>query len=227
MTAPEQPGVLAYLAVPPVVAGVRFGLLTATNATLVAAAASVVTVVVSSDPDERRAARPAPPCGCWLGYGVGLLASWQLRSVRDIEARQAPYAAANQLMSQLHQLAQRGRLGLDSAQLAVELETALRTATGAESSAVFVIGADDSVGLLASHGDAAALFALRDQLAQSGSTAARRGRASPAQRRQGPRQRAADPVVRVDRRRALRRRRRSPTSSSSASTPPCSSTTSG
>ena len=32
------------------------------------------------------------------------------------------------------------------------------------------IGSDDSVGLLASHGDAAALFALRDQLAQSGST---------------------------------------------------------
>jgi len=165
-TAREQPGVLAYLAVPPVVAGVRFGLLTTTNATLVAAAASIVTLVVTSDPDgTERLTRAA----VWLlvGYGVGCLASWQLRSVRDIEASQAPYAAANQLMSQLHQLAQRGRLGLDSAQLAVELETALRTATGAESSAVFVIGNDDSVGLLASHGDAAALFALRDQLSQS------------------------------------------------------------
>jgi signal transduction histidine kinase len=169
MSVPEQPGVLAYLAVPPVVAGVRFGLLTTTNATLVAAAASVATVLISSDPDGgERLTRAA----VWLlvGYGVGLLASWQLRSVRDIEARQAPYAAANQLMSQLHQLAQRGRLGLDSAQLAVELETALRTATGSESSAVFVHGSDDSVGLLASHGDAAAMFALRDQLAQSGAT---------------------------------------------------------
>lgn len=169
MSVPEQPGIVAYLAVPPVVAGVRFGLVTTTNATFVAAAASIITVVIASDPHGvERLTRAA----VWLlaGYGVGCLASWQLRSVRDIEARQAPYAAANQLMSQLHQLAQRGRLGLDSAQLAVELETALRTETEAESSAVFVVGTDDSVGLLASHGDAAALFALRDQLAQSGST---------------------------------------------------------
>lgn len=169
MTALEQPEVVAYLAVPPVVAGIRFGLLTTTNATLVAAAASVATVVFSSDPDgSERLTRAA----VWLlaGFGAGLLASWQLRSVRDIEARHAPYAAANQLMSQLHQLARRGRLGLDSAQLAAELETALRAATGAESSAVFVLGTDDSVSLLSFHGDAAALFALRDQLAQSSHT---------------------------------------------------------
>lgn len=167
MSAPEQPGVVAYLAVPPVVAGVRFGLLIATNATFVAATASVITVVVSSMPDGgERLTRAA----LWLlaGYGAGLLASWQLQSVRDIEARQAPYAAANQLMSQLHALAQRGRLGLDSAQLAVELEVALRAATGADSSAVFVLGSDDSVSLLASHGDAVALLALRDQLSQTG-----------------------------------------------------------
>lgn len=169
MTAPELPGVLAYLAVPSVVAGVRFGLVTASNATLAAAAASIVTVVVTSDPD---ASQRVTGAAVWLlvGYGVGCLASWQLRSVRDIEARQAPYAAANQLMSQLHHLARRGRLGLDSAQLAVELETALRTATRADSAAVFVIGTDDSVNLLASHGDAAALSAMRDQLMQSRNT---------------------------------------------------------
>lgn len=169
MTAPEQTAVLAYLAVPPAVAGVRFGLVTAVNATLVAFVASVVTVLVSADPDAAdRLARAT----LWLlvGFGVGALASWQLRSVRDIEARQAPYAAANQLMSQLHQLAQRGRLGLDSAQLAVDLEAALRAATGAESSAVFVLGTDEAVSLLSFHGDAAAMFALRDQLAQSNTT---------------------------------------------------------
>ncbi|MEO5662946.1 MAG: histidine kinase [Nocardioides sp.] len=169
MIIPEQTGLLAYMAVPPVVAGVRFGLVTTANATFVAAMAAVISVVASSDPDTgERLTRAA----VWLlaGFGVGALASWQLRSVRDIEAREAPYAAANQLMSQLHQLARRGRLGLDSAQLAVELETSLRSATGAESSAVFVYGADDSVSLLSFHGDAAALFALRDQLAQTSST---------------------------------------------------------
>lgn len=169
MIIPEQTGLLAYMAVPPVVAGVRFGLVTTANATFVAAMAAVISVVASSDPDTgERLTRAA----VWLlaGFGVGALASWQLRSVRDIEAREAPYAAANQLMSQLHQLARRGRLGLDSAQLAVELEASLRSATGAESSAVFVYGADDSVSLLSFHGDAAALFALRDQLAQTSST---------------------------------------------------------
>lgn len=171
MIAPEQPGVIAYLAVPAAVAGVRFGLVPAMNATLVACTGSVVTLVASSESDLRARLAGA---AIWLlaGLGIGLLASWQLRAVRDIEARQAPYAAANQLMSQLHQLAQRGRLGLDSAQLAAELETALRAETAAESSAVFVVGSDDSVGLLASHGDAAALFALRDQLAQTGATLA-------------------------------------------------------
>lgn len=164
MSVPEQPGVLAYLAVPPAVAGVRFGLLTATNALFVATAASVVTVVISAEPGSGdRFARAA----LWLlaGYGVGILAAWQLRSVRDIEARQAPYAAANQLMSQLHHLARRGRVGLDSAQVASDLGAALRSDTGAEQSAVFIEAGVGSVDLLAAHGDTPALLALRDQLA--------------------------------------------------------------
>lgn len=169
VSAPEQPALLAYLAVPPIVAGVRHGLVTTVNAAFTGVVAVLVTVSVTPASAELGRVVNATP---WLfaGLGVGVLASWQSRSVRILEARQAPYAAANQLMSQLHQLAQRGRLGLDSVQLAVELESALRFATDATSSAVFVIGSDDSVGLLASHGDAAALFALRDQLAQSGHT---------------------------------------------------------
>ncbi|HXH77982.1 sensor histidine kinase [Nocardioides sp.] len=164
MSTPEQPGVLAYLAVPPAVAGVRFGLVTATNAIFVAAAASVVTAVVAGDPGGAdRLARAA----LWLlaGYGVGLLATWQLRSVRDIEARQAPYAAANQLMSQLHQLARHGRVGLDSAQVASDLGVELRSATGAEQSAVFIDADGGAVDLLAAHGDTPQLLALRDQIA--------------------------------------------------------------
>jgi signal transduction histidine kinase len=167
VSAPEQPALLAYLAVPPIVAGVRHGLVATVNAAFTGAVAVLVTMTVTPASSELARITTAIP---WIlaGLGMGVLASWQSRSVRILAAKQAPYAAANQLMSQLHQLAQRGRLGLDSAQLAVELETALRSATDAESSAVFVIGSDDSVGLLASHGDDAALFALRDHLAQKG-----------------------------------------------------------
>ena len=164
MSAPEQPEVLAYLAVPPAVAGVRFGLLTATNAVFVAAAAGVVTAMASADPESGyRLARAA----LWLlaGYGVGLLAAWQLRSVRDIEAREAPYATANQLMAQLHHLARRGWVGLDSAQVAADLGAALRSATGSEQSAVFIGDRNGPVDLLASHGDARDLLALRDRIA--------------------------------------------------------------
>jgi signal transduction histidine kinase len=168
ISAPEQPALLAYLAVPPIVAGVRHGLVTAVNAAFTGALAVLLTIAVTPASSESSRMVDAAP---WLlmGLGVGVLASWQSRSVRTQEARQAPHAAANQLMTQLHHLAQGGRLGLDSAHLAVELESALRIATGAEQSAVFVIGRDEAVDLLASHGDAAALFALRDQLAQSGS----------------------------------------------------------
>ncbi|UUZ59713.1 histidine kinase [Nocardioides sp. B-3] len=169
MSAPEQPALLAYLAVPPIVAGVRHGLVTTINAVVTGVVAVLVTVSVTPTSAELGRLASATP---WLvvGLGTGIPASWQSRSVRILEARQAPYVAANQLMSQLHQLAQRGRLGLDSAQLAAELEAALRSATGAESSAVFVHGTDDSVSLLSFHGDAAAMFALRDQLAQSSRT---------------------------------------------------------
>lgn len=166
VSAPEQPALLAYLAVPPVVAGVRHGLVTTINAALTGLLAVLVTVSVTPATAEVARLVSATP---WLlvGLGMGLLASWQSRSLRILEERQAPYVAANQLMSQLHHLAQRGRLGLDSAQVAGELEMTLREVTGAESSAIFVKGSDEHVGLLAYHGDAAALFALRDQLAQT------------------------------------------------------------
>ena len=61
-----------------------------------------------------------------IGVGVGLLTSWQSRSTRDQAARQAPYAAAHHLMARIHQLASSGNLGLNSATLAMELDTAMR-----------------------------------------------------------------------------------------------------
>ena len=122
-------GLGACLAYPAVVAGVRHGLVTTLNVTLVSGLATAATLAANpSDDPLARAAAVAP----WLavGLGVGLLASWQSRSSRDLAARQAPYAAAHYLMARLHQLASSGSVGLDSASLANELDSAMRTATG-------------------------------------------------------------------------------------------------
>ncbi len=164
---PEQPAALAYLAVPPIVAGVRCGILTTTNTTFMGFTATVITLLVSVPDAGERLSRAVP----WLaiGFGVGLLASWQLRSVRDFEARQAPYAEANQLMSQLHQLAQRGAVGLDSVQLATELQASLRATTGAQQSAVFTSGRGESLNLLCSHGGSVELSDLLDSVDAAGS----------------------------------------------------------
>lgn len=153
-SAPSQPSLLVYLGVPPIVAGVRHGLVTTINAGFVLVVTVVSTLALMAPPDVmgRRVTEAAP----WLviGIGVGILASWQSRSMRELEARQAPYAAANQLVSQLHTLTSRGAVGLDSIQLAADLETALRTATGAERSAVFVEGRRPEPELLSTSGGA-------------------------------------------------------------------------
>ncbi len=70
------------------------------------------------------AERIPPPTRCaesaavvWLGIGRGPARELavQSRSIRDDGARQAPYATAHQLMAQLHALASRASVGLDSA----------------------------------------------------------------------------------------------------------------
>ena len=135
---------VAYLAVPPVVAGVRHGLVTTLNVTLLSTLTAAATFALEPGGDTLE---EAAACAPWLaiGLGVGLLASWQSRSTRDLAARQAPYAAAHHLMARIHQLAASGALGLDSASLASELETAMRTATGGARSTVFVVDPDGSL----------------------------------------------------------------------------------
>lgn len=152
-SAPSQPSLLVYLSVPPIAAGVRHGWVTTVNAAVVLVATTLSTLALMTPAAlmRDRITESAP----WLviGMGVGLLASWQSRSMRELETRQAPYATANQLVSQLHTLASRGAVGLDSVQLAAELETALRSATGADRSAVFVRGRRSEPDLLSSFGD--------------------------------------------------------------------------
>ena len=134
----------AYLAVPAIAAGVRHGLVTTVNVTLVAGL--TVAGTIAADPVGDAVARMTSTVP-WLaiGLGVGLLASWQSRSTRDMAARQAPYATAHQLMARIHRLASSGSLGLNSAALVTELDDAMRRATGCARSTVFVIGADDTL----------------------------------------------------------------------------------
>lgn len=134
----------AYLAVPPIAAGVRHGLVTTLNVTLMSGLAVAATVATQSATDSlTRLGGTAP----WLaiGLGVGSLASWQSRSTRTMAARQAPYVTAHQLMARIHRLARSGNVGLNSASLAVELDVAMRMATGGVRSTVFVVSGDETL----------------------------------------------------------------------------------
>ena len=134
----------AYLAVPAIAAGVRHGLVTTLNVTLVAVL--TVAATVAADPASD-ALRRSGETGPWLaiGLGVGLLASLQSRSTRTMAARQAPYATAHQLMERIHRLARSGSLGLDSAALASDLDSAMQRASGCARSTVFVVDPDETL----------------------------------------------------------------------------------
>ena len=134
----------AYLAVAPIAAGVRHGLVTTLNVTLVSGLTAAASV--AADPQDNALSRLGETLP-WLviGLGVGLLASWQSRSTRDQAARQAPYAAAHHLMARIHHLASSGNLGLNSASLAMDLDTAMRRATGGARSTIFVAEPDHTL----------------------------------------------------------------------------------
>ncbi|CUR60158.1 putative signal transduction histidine kinase [metagenome] len=153
-------GLYAYLAAPPVLTGVRHGFVTTVNVAFVGALGVVAAAASGSDPRPELVA-----AGPWVlsGLGAGLLTSWQSRSVRDQDARRAPYQAAHQVMAQLHGLARRGEVGLDSAQLAADLEADLRRRTGAVDSAVFTCSAEDGLVLTSSYGEIATLEAEIDR----------------------------------------------------------------
>ncbi|MCP3421159.1 sensor histidine kinase [Nocardioides pinisoli] len=156
-SAPPHGSLIAYVAVPTIVAGVQHGFVTTLNAALIGAVTCIAVLSASSDPDRAsRLAAVAP----WLltGLGAGLLASWQSRSARDLGSRIAPYVAAHHLMAQLHGLARQGAIGLDSSMLASELGASLRAATGADRCAVFVQRSSGTMTLVSSYGDARGLL---------------------------------------------------------------------
>ena len=147
------PGLGAYLAVPAVVAGIRHGLVSVLNVTMLAGLAAAASLAVQPGAD---AVARAGACLPWLviGLGVGALASWQSRSMRTLVAKQAPYSSAHQLMARLHRLATSGALGLDSTSLVTDLDSAMRDATGAARTGIFVVGPDGRLRPLSSIPDA-------------------------------------------------------------------------
>ena len=114
---------LVYLAIPAVVAGISHGRLATTNTSL----ASVLTLVAAVVAGLSRRARSGAAISTalpWLviGLGAGLLAATQTRSLRRLEAAQAPYAAAHRLVGQLHTLVRELPMALDVATHATALQ---------------------------------------------------------------------------------------------------------
>ena len=95
---------LLYLAVPAVVAGVSGGRMSTTNAWLATVVAAAAADVAGNSPDEMSSRVGSAWLWLTIGLGAGLLAAHQARSLRRIEAAQAPYAAAHRLVGQLHTL---------------------------------------------------------------------------------------------------------------------------
>ncbi len=155
-SADASAGLYAYLAAPPVIAGMRHGLVTTVNVAFVGALGVLAAVGASTGSDPRPQLIDAGP---WVlsGLGAGVLTSWQSRSLRHLDARRAPYEAAHHLMAQLHGLARRREVGLDTAQLAADLESQLRRTTGATASGVWTGSVEEGLVLLSSYGDITSL----------------------------------------------------------------------
>lgn len=141
---------LVYLAVPPLVAGLRHGWVAALNTTF-AGGLTLALIWTAVSPLGRDVATTAL---FWLavGLGTGLLAGWQTRTLRAVEERQAPQAVARALMGELHDLATRGAVGLDSSQIADELVESVCQGTGAEAAAILAQGPAGMLSQLAAVG---------------------------------------------------------------------------
>ena len=135
--APVAP-LLVYLALPPVVAGLRHGWVTTVNTTLACGMAVVGGYVAAEALDlaapQLRASLP------WLciGLGTGLMAAWLTRSVRALETVQGPYAAAHRLLTQLRTVSLQLPGGFDSQAVAQRIVESVHREADADRAALFV-----------------------------------------------------------------------------------------
>lgn len=131
--------VMPYLAVPAVVAGVRYGRLATANTSLLGMLTLCASEATAHQDAEFWSAVSAALTWLAIGVGAGLLAAAQTRSLRQLEAAQAPYAAAHRLVGQLHTLARDLPVALDVATHARAVQDCTLAAFGAERTTVLVL----------------------------------------------------------------------------------------
>lgn len=153
---PVEP-LLVCLTVPAVVAGVRHGGSMTVVVSLLNATAALG--LGASALEVGQVGLPVASVLPWLaiGLGAGLLAASQTRSVRRLEAAQAPYVAAHRLVGQLHSVAHQLPLDLDVALQARVTQETLLAAANAEHAALIVRRDTGELEVLASHGSVVAV----------------------------------------------------------------------
>ena len=134
---------LVYLAIPAVVAGISDGRLATANTWLATVVAAAAAEFAGSPSDD--VPRHVGSAWLWLaiGLGAGLLAAHQARSLRRLEAAQAPYAAAHRLVGQLHTLVRELPVVLDVSSQAKAIQDAVVDScprTGRWCSSVAMVG---------------------------------------------------------------------------------------
>lgn len=140
-----------YLAVPALVAGTRYGRLVATNVFL--ASLAVLAMTASAGGAFHVPVDDLLTCVSWLllGLGSGFFAAAQTRSIRDLEAAQAPLVEAHRLLTGLRALAENGEISFDPREVANELIGP--HADGAEPITAIAVTQGDHHLLLAATGD--------------------------------------------------------------------------
>lgn len=152
--APVDP-LLIYLAVPPVLAGMRHGAVTTLN-TSFATAGAMISAWSGAEQlgrDHSQAAASVP----WLvvGVGAGLLTARLSRESRSVSASQAPYTAAHRLVFQLHHLSRTIPMGLDSRGVAAQILTQLTDQAGCYRGSLVIKLANGEIDTIAARGPAA------------------------------------------------------------------------
>jgi signal transduction histidine kinase len=129
---------LAYLAIPPLVAGLRHGVVSCLNA--VGAEILVVLGIVIASRELDSSTERLHTAATWLavGLGAGLLAAWMRGSARSMEAAQAPYVAAHRLLTQLRSVSRRLTAGLDASTIAREIAQTTDAALEARRTSVLI-----------------------------------------------------------------------------------------
>lgn len=159
---------MVYLAIPPVVAGLRLGTVPSLN-TSFATAGAMIGAWYGADQVGRDLSQFSTSVP-WIivGLGGGLLASRQSRDARLLKQAQAPYAAAHRLVSQLHSLSRTLPMGLDSPTVASTILGSLMDQAGSQRGCLVVRLPHDSADTIAVKGsmavedERAALTCLRN-----------------------------------------------------------------